>query len=423
MQNVNIRTLGDGIRLTCVTTNKWKTSLISACFALPLDSEGRSASALLPYALRSGCSCYPGRIEIAKRLDELYGARLEPFVAKRGEAQLIGIIADAVDESYTGGDTPLVQQTAQLVTDVLLNPIIPFPDEVLRNEAASLSAKIAALPNNKRAWAVRRLYQLMCDKEAYRFSEFGDIEGVEAVTPDTLVKTYRSVLRSAPLELFYCGSMQADEVAEIFRRELSAMTHRGSNIIKPEFYAPSDVSEIRYITEEENVSQGKLAIGLRTGITTYDELYPAMILFNACFGGTTSSRLFKTVREEKSLCYYASSSTDKLKGVMSVSSGIENENEQQARDEILQQLELIQDGDLSAEEIETARRSVLASMNTINDSPYALENFYQVQAAAGLDFTLDDLIERISAVTADQVTEAARRAKPDTVYFLKGAAK
>ena len=97
MQDITIRMLGDGIRLTCVTTGQWKKSLLRACVVLPLDDGGRSAAALLPRVLRSNCSVYPGRQQVAVRLDELYGARLEPFVSKRGEAQMVGVMADVID--------------------------------------------------------------------------------------------------------------------------------------------------------------------------------------------------------------------------------------------------------------------------------------------------------------------------------------
>ena len=54
------------------------------------------------------------------------------------------------------------------------------------------------------------------------------------------------------------------------------------------------------------------------------------------------------------------------------------------------------------------------------DSPFALENFYQTQALLGSEETLEQMIARIETVTREQVTAAAKKAVPDTVYFLKG---
>ena len=87
----------------------------------------------------------------------------------------------------------------------------------------------------------------------------------------------------------------------------------------------------------------------------------------------------------------------------------------------MHQLEEIQQGGLTAEEVESAKRTVMASLRTMFDSPLQLENFYQTQAVAGLTETLDELIERIGQVSMADVTAAAQKAVPDTVYFLKGA--
>ena len=370
--------LKKGLGLTCVTNTQCKTSCLSAMFQLPLNSEGRSLSALLPYVLRVSCRDFPGQQAVAAQLDELYGARVEPIIRKRGEAQLIGFAADVIDEHFAmRGDTGLFANTAQMMARILLHPG-EFTAENVAREAAQLCARIAALPDDKRTWAVRRMYQHLCDEEAFRLVELGDIEEIRRAAPEQLAEQYQKILQTAPLELFYCGSLDADQAAQQLAQAFAE---------RPEIDQPE---------------------------------YPAMIVFNSCFGGSTASRLFCHVREKMSLCYYASSQTEKTKGVMAVTSGIENDSEEQARTEILRQLADIQAGGLTQEEVDNAKRSICASLHTMFDSPFALENFYQTQALLGITETLEQLIARIEAVTIEQVTAAANKAVPDTVYFLKG---
>ncbi len=413
--------LKKGLGLTCVTSTQSKTACLSAMFQLPLNSEGRSLSALLPYVLRVSCRDFPGQQAVAAQLDELYGARVEPIVRKRGEAQLIGFAADVIDDRFAmRGDTGLFAATARMMADILLHPGT-FTAEHVAREAAQLCARIAALPDDKRTWVVRRMYQHMCDEEAFRLVELGDIEEIRRITPEQLAEHYQNILQTAPLELFYCGSLDAELAAQHLeqafaeRPEIDAPLAPETQVLR----VPKH-KELRYITEEEAVSQGKLTIGLRTGITANDPEYPAMIVFNSCFGGSTSSRLFCHVREKMSLCYYASSQTEKTKGVIAVTSGIENDSEKRARTEILHQLSDIQAGGLTQEEVDNAKRSICASLHTMFDSPFALENFYQTQALLGSEETLEQLIARIETVTREQVTAAAKKAVPDTVYFLKG---
>lgn len=413
--------LKKGLGLTCVTNTQCKTSCLSAMFHLPLNSEGRSLSALLPYVLRVSCRDFPGQQAVAAQLDELYGARVEPIIRKRGEAQLIGFAADVIDERFAmRGDTGLFANTAQMMARILLHPG-EFTAENVAREAAQLYARIAALPDDKRTWAVRRMYQHLCDEEAFRLVELGDIEEIRRAAPEQLAEQYQKILQTAPLELFYCGSLDADQAAQQLAQAFAERPEIDQPITpKTQVLRVPKHEQLRYITEEEPVAQGKLTIGLRTGITAKDPEYPAMIVFNSCFGGSTASRLFCHVREKMSLCYYASSQTEKTKGVMAVTSGIENDSEEQARTEILRQLVDIQAGGLTQEEVDNAKRSICASLHTMFDSPFALENFYQTQALLGITETLEQLIARIEAVTIEQVTAAANKAVPDTVYFLKG---
>lgn len=128
---------------------------------------------------------------------------------------------------------------------------------------------------------------------------------------------------------FTAGSLDADQAAQQLAQAFAERPEIDQLITpKTQVLRVPKHEQLRYITEEEPVAQGKLTIGLRTGITANDPEYPAMIVFNSCFGGSTASRLFCHVREKMSLCYYASSQTEKTKGVMAVTSGIENDSEE-----------------------------------------------------------------------------------------------
>ena len=173
--------------------------------------------------------------------------------------------------------------------------------------------------------------------------------------------------------------------------------------------------------ERLEVSQGKLALGFRTGgITCWEEEYPALVMCNAIFGGTPLSKLFLNVREKLSLCYYASSVLEKMKGLVLVSSGIEFDKYQQARDEILAQLEAIRRGEIEDWELEGARRALISGHLSTLDDQGRLEEFWLGQAAAGLTEAPDELAQRVERTTRAQVQAAAQKLTLDTVYFLKG---
>ena len=169
------------------------------------------------------------------------------------------------------------------------------------------------------------------------------------------------------------------------------------------------------------MTQGKLALGFRTGGScVWTEDFPALMVFNALYGGTPTSKLFLNVREKLSLCYFASSTLEKCKGVLMVSSGIESGSFEKAKAEILAQLENCRQGAIEDWEITAARQAIISSLSATLDAQGRLEDFWLGQAAAGLEEAPQALARRIGAVTRDQVAAAAHKLALDTIYFLKG---
>ena len=170
-----------------------------------------------------------------------------------------------------------------------------------------------------------------------------------------------------------------------------------------------------------DVTQGKLALGFRTGgLTCWETDYPALYLAVAVFGGTTLSKLFMNVREKLSLCYYASATLEKMKGLVLVSSGIEFDKYQTAKDEILAQLEAVKRGEIEDWELEGSRRTLIGALRSTLDDQSRQEEYWLGQAAAGLEGGPEELAAQLEGVTREQVAAAARKLELDTVYFLKG---
>ena len=146
----------------------------------------------------------------------------------------------------------------------------------------------------------------------------------------------------------------------------------------------------------------------------------AMLLANLIFGGYSNSKLFLNVREKLSLCYYASSSYHRSKGLVTVSSGVEFADRARAEEEILAQLRDVSLGDFEPWELDGARSVLLSAIRSREDSGGRMEENVLGQAATGLWETDDELTGRLLAVTPERVAAAAASMKLDTVYFLTG---
>ena len=107
------------------------------------------------------------------------------------------------------------------------------------------------------------------------------------------------------------------------------------------------------------------------------------------------------------------------KGIMLVSSGIEFDKYDDAKDEIFRQLEAVKNGDITQEELDTAKRSVASDLRSAMDSQGELEGFWLSQTLEGLDYGPLELAELIEDVTKEDVMSIAESIELDLIYFLK----
>jgi predicted Zn-dependent peptidase len=418
------RELLPGVALTCMQTDKFKTGCLSVSLLTQLCRENAAKNALIPMVLRRGTSRLPDMEAISAELDMLYGARIEPLVRKIGEIQAIGFYADFADDKFVPQGSGQLEGACALLGEMLLSPLtrggLLLPAYV-DSEREKLLEMIRSDINEKRSYSVHRLRELMCFGEDYAVSSIGDEAEAENIGYQKLTKHYRRVLAASPVECFYCGSAAPEHVARVLREALLNMP-RG----EIDYEIGTDIrmntleAETRYFTDEMDVTQGKLAIGWRLGECMEDPDVPAIHVFNALYGGAVTSKLFMNVREALSLCYYASSIVDVFKGLMVVASGIEFEKYDEAKDEILRQLDAVKNGELTDEELLHAKRYVASSLRTVSDSPGALENFFLSQTLGGWEWTPEELAALCEEVTQEQVVAVAQSCCCDAVYFLRG---
>lgn len=412
-----------GVHLTAVQTQKFKSSVLGMQFLLPLAREQAALQALLPMVLRRGTAEHPDMESLSAVLDELYGGSLEPTVRKKGETQCVGFVGSFLDDAYTLDGSAVLEPSAALLGELVLRPYTRdevFCPDYTRQERENLVTRIRAQVNDKRQYAQVRVVAEMCAGEPFGVDKLGDEASAAAITPQKLWDCYQQVLRTAPIEFYYCGSAPLERVRAAVQAIVDGLP-AGERVPLARPEKGNAPAQPRRVEEALDVTQGKLAMGFRTGgVTCWEEEYPAMAMCNAVFGGTTLSKLFMNVREKLSLCYYASSTLEKMKGLILVSSGIEFDKFQQARDEILHQLEEIRQGNMEDWELEGTRRTMIGAHLATLDVQDRQEDFWLGQTAAGLETGIEELVAQLEQVTREQVAQAAQKLELDTIYFLKG---
>ena len=414
----------EGVSLTYLRSYKFKTACMSISLLTQLSRENAAMNALIPYVLRRGTMQLPDMDAISRRLDELYGTAVEPLVRRFGEIQSVGFFASFPEGDFLPEHKSVLNDTAMLMGQLLLSPntkgglLLP---EYVDSEREKMLDAIRSVINDKRSYAVKRCLEEMCCYEDFSVGRLGGEDECENIRYKTLTRHYRELLKSSPIEIFYCGRDHREDVVSAFREALFTLP-RG----EIDYDIGTDVrmnaveEQPRYVEDVMDVTQGKLVMGFRLGQSMEEPDFAALNVFNCVFGCGSSSKLFMNVREKLSLCYYASSALNTHKGLMIVSTGIDFDMLEQTKDEIFRQLDEIRNGNFTDDELEAAKAGVVSELRSYMDVPSALESFYLSQTLRGLDYGPMEMAEMAEEVTREQVIMIAECAECDMIYFLNG---
>ena len=416
-----------GVFLSTVESKKFKSDCLSLSLLAPLERESISKNALLPRVLARGTLYHPDMDSLNEAMEELYGAQILPIVRKKGEMLALGFYAGFLSGAWVPDKSPLLERVCALLGEMLLSPATRgglLLRAYVDSEKEKLIDDIRAKLNDKRAYASARAVELMCALEAFGCDDMGDEAGAEAVGYVDLTRHYRELLQTAPIEIFYCGSARTENVARALHDALLTLPRgRLNEDLGTDVRMNALEAVPREFRETLDVGQGKLCMGFRLGQCMEDPDLPAILVFNALYGGSVNSRLFRYVREERSLCYSIDSVCDRMKGIMLVSSGVDFADFPAAREEILAQLASLARGEISDEELRSAKNTVVSAMRGVMDSPAALENYYLFQTLCGLSYGPEEDAALCDEVTREDVQAIAQSVELDAVYYLEAEAE
>lgn len=423
MNHINRLKIADGVFFNSIKDNRFKTMKITANIIVPLSEESASANALLCGVLSHSCKAYPDFTELSRKLSSLYGADLETSIRKCGDNQILRISVSGLDDRYSFDGTSIASELSKLLCQVIFDPNVSngeFPSTDVEQERRQLLDLIDSEFNDKRIYANGQLVKNMCTEEIFGIKRYGTAEKINEVTAKSLYETWKNILKTAKFELIFVGDSSPEKACSVFTEAFSNV-ERSVKTCKTQVVR--NVDKVKHITEEMELSQSKLVMGFRAGIAIPEEQVDAVRLMCAVLGGTANSKLFCNVREKQSLCYYCSSRYDRIKGIITVDSGVECKNLEKAEKAILNEIKEMQNGNITDFEMQATKLAVINSFYSTNDTVGGIEAWYVNQLFDNEFQTIEQQCDAINAVTKEQVIEAAKNISLDTVYVLKAVSK
>lgn len=421
MSNIKYKEIADGIRLLCVNTEKFKTNFITVDLFVPLG-EDLAAHYVLSSLLAHTSRDYPTFKSFNSKLESLYGASFEPSIVTYGDNIRITFSLELPDDRFAlYGETPS-EEAVDFLANILLHPICrdgKFSEEAAAREIRFTLEDLEAEKNDKRAYALSRLKQLMCKNEKYGVNSEWLENEVRALTSERLFKAYKKLLSTAQIAVTACGSLSEKMLCEKFTAFANEIENRNPADLSSEFVTTAD--EIRYFSESmEMMNQSKLVIGLRSGMENDADNYYAYRIMTDVFGGGPYSRLFTNVREKLSLCYYCGARLIRQKGIIFVQSGIEKDNYKTAVDEIFNQFDIIKNGEFTDEELESSKMAIADAYRGVEDSPMGVCNYFSSRCFDENITNGEEEAKKFTEVTREDVIKCAKKTVIDSVYLLYG---
>ena len=414
---INRRKIADGVYFSSITDKRYKKNLISVAFSTQLSEDTATENVIVPVLLTKCNSKLPTYKAFNNKMSRLYASGIGGTAGRQYDLQTISFGAYYLDDIYALSGEKMTGIMTDILIDCLTSPVTEngvFSEKFVELEKKTVIDNIETAINDKRSYAIERAMKTICKGEPASVCSYGTVEKAKLITPDSAYKAYRRMLETMPCEIICTGCSDFDGVAEKFA---AAFEKAGRHDIENTTIALSPVkTQTEEVTERLTVNQSKLVLGFKS----HSDDDAALVLLQKIFGGTTSSKLFRHVREKMSLCYYCSAARNDLKGIMLVNSGVENENIEKTKEAVIDQLEEIKNGNFTNEDINFAEMAIKNDFKSVADSAGNVSNWYFDCIRKNDIVTPEEKLGRYLGVSKERIIAAAKSMVLDSVYVLTG---
>jgi predicted Zn-dependent peptidase len=236
----------------------------------------------------------------------------------------------------------------------------------------------------------------------------GSIRSVQTMERETIHDYYRQRYRPEELVVAAAGNLDHQRVVELTDALLGDLGRPGSG--RPERRAPQAFGQREVHVRHRPTEQAHVVLGV-PGIAQGDDDRWSLKVLMTLLGGSMSSRLFQTIREERGLAYttygYASSYTDG--GLVGAYAGTTPGKLDEVLDLLRAELDRVGE-DVTEAEVTRAKGALVgATVLGLEDTGSRMSRLgKQVVTDAPL-LTIDDALARVEAVDVDAVRAVARR--------------
>jgi predicted Zn-dependent peptidase len=409
--------LKNNVDLKIIPTTKFKTLVLNIGFKGPYKQKDITGLYLLSKIMADSSKKYPKAELLARQQDYLYGTAIQVSSQLVGELSLFSLTISILDPKLISSKFKLLEKAIDLIVELIYRPNVVnglFDQQLFETTKSNHMYRLKSLDNDKESVAAIRMKELVDDNHPYQQLSLGNLKDLSAITNQDLIKLYKELL-DREIEIYVLGDVLAKNIVTTIEKKFKAKAVNK----KIKTIIPLKQTKVKKVVETRKFNQSHLSYLLTVNTLVGDKDYYPMIMFNAIFGRTPLSKLFRVVREKNSLCYSISSSYQVNYGFINVGAGIDAKNYKKADSLIRQQLTLMKQGSFTQEDINMNRNMLVTMIEHTYDQPVGLVNQLVTSDLIKADTIKQDYIDNLNKVTKAQIIKAAKKVEVKIEYLLK----
>lgn len=354
--------------------------------------EINGISHFLEHMFFKGAKKYRNAAEVASAIDSV-GGDFNAFTGKEYAGYFVKLASHQKEVAF------------DVIGDMMLNASL-LPEELEKERGVILEEynMYQDTPMYQVGWDFERL---MFGDQPMGWDQIGTKESIKSITREQVWDYKHALYTPDNAVISVAGEISEDEAKELVEKYFAF--NDGKHTIQPSPYEKLSPNG-KVILQDKKTEQAHVIIGVEGKPARHEDEFVEKIL-SVILGGNMSSRMFMNVREAKGLSYYIRTTTDDYTdtGVLSTSAGVDLKRIDLAIEAILEEYRKITEEKVSDQELTKAKEFMKGKiiLRLEDSEEYAHLMGKQALLYPGID-TVDDILKKIDAVTADDVLRLSK---------------
>jgi predicted Zn-dependent peptidase len=330
--------------------------------------------------------------QIAREVDSI-GGNIDAFTGK----ETICFNIKVLDEH--------VPVAIDILSDLILNPVFHAKD-IVREKGVMLEE--IKMDEDNPDYLIHEIFtQSFWKDHALGKPILGTKETVRSFEQDNVLDFYRQRFAPNNMIISAAGNLNHRKFVDLIKARFAELAR-----VPNGFHQPAPAITPRVITRnKKSLEQVQLCMGVPSHPISHEKRYVSYVL-NTVLGGGMSSRLFQKIREDQGLAYsiYSDLNPYRDTGCLTVCAGTSLESTPKVVDSVLAEFRELKAGPMPAEELRRAKDQLKGSlMLGLESSTSRMSNLARQEMYFQRFFSLDETIDQIEAVTAEEIAEMSNQ--------------